>query len=61
MAGRVGHDSTKMCKLYGAVRKEDRKNERRIIVPVIIHGDTYGTLVDTGASHSFINAFMVSM
>ncbi|CAO3568666.1 unnamed protein product [Mortierella alpina] len=61
MAGQIDHGSTEIRKLYNAVRRKDGEEERRIIVPVVIHGEIHDTLVDTGASHSFINTSIVSM
>ncbi len=59
-AEQIAHGSTVIRKLYNAVRKKDGDDERRIIVPVVLHGETHDALVDTGASHSFINASIVS-
>jgi len=59
-ASQIVHDSTMIRKLYSSTRKKDGSEDSRIIVPVTICGERHEALVDSGASHSFINASVVS-
>ncbi|KAI7816635.1 hypothetical protein BC939DRAFT_468500 [Gamsiella multidivaricata] len=47
-------------KINNSVRRKGDSLDNRIIVPVYIYGDKHMALVDTGASHSFIDTKIVS-
>ncbi|KAG9062184.1 hypothetical protein KI688_006516 [Linnemannia hyalina] len=46
-------------KTYGSARRNNQP-DNRLFIPVRIHGDQHLTLIDTGATHSFISARIVS-
>jgi hypothetical protein len=46
-------------KTYGSARRKNQP-DNRLFIPVRIHGDQHLALIDTGATHSFISARIVS-
>ncbi|KAG9060754.1 hypothetical protein KI688_008905 [Linnemannia hyalina] len=46
-------------KTYGSARRKNQP-DNRLFIPVKIHGDQHLALIDTGATHSFISARIVS-
>ncbi|KAF9143298.1 hypothetical protein BGX20_007151, partial [Mortierella sp. AD010] len=48
-------------KQYSAIAKNDNSSEQRLIVKISIFNHEHEALIDTGASHSFINSEVVKL